>query len=122
MPEIPASMAEPGLKVPATAWKWPRSWPYGKDGFRKEEGLVEEVLEGAPILDAAAGEALGGHLVRHLESGAGKVLEIDGSCSGASYMPADGGGEELWFPPNEVVKADAAAVLQEGDVTSSAAE
>ena len=122
MPEIPASMAEPGLKVPATAWKWPRSWPYGKDGFRKEEGLVEEVLEGAPILDAAAGEALGGHLVRHLESGAGKVLEIDGSCSGASYMPADGGGEELWFPPNEVVKADAAAVLQEGGVLEYADE
>ncbi|KAH8072832.1 methyltransferase domain-containing protein [Aureococcus anophagefferens] len=122
MPEIPASMAEPGLKVPATAWKWPRSWPYGKDGFRKEEGLVEEVLEGAPILDAAAGEALGGHLVRHLESGAGKVLEIDGSCSGASYIPADGGGEELWFPPNEVVKADAAAVLQEGGVLEYADE
>ncbi|KAH8057254.1 methyltransferase domain-containing protein [Aureococcus anophagefferens] len=122
MPEIPASMAEPGLKVPATAWKWPRSWPYGKDGFRKEEGLVEEVLEGAPILDAAAGEALGGHLVRHLESGAGKVLEIDGSCSGASYIPADGGGEELWFPPNEVVKADAAAVLKEGGVLEYADE
>ena len=50
MPEIPAGLAEPGLKVPQTAWKWPRSWPYGKDGFRKEEGLVEEVLEGLEIL------------------------------------------------------------------------
>ncbi|KAH8088750.1 methyltransferase domain-containing protein [Aureococcus anophagefferens] len=54
--------------------------------------------------------------------GAGKVLEIDGSCSGASYIPADGGGEELWFPPNEVVKADAAAVLQEGGVLEYADE
>ena len=24
MPEIPAGLAEPGLKVPQTAWKWPR--------------------------------------------------------------------------------------------------
>ena len=27
MPEIPAGLAEPGLKVPQTAWKWPRQWP-----------------------------------------------------------------------------------------------
>ncbi|KAH8053666.1 methyltransferase domain-containing protein [Aureococcus anophagefferens] len=118
MPEIPASMAEPGLKVPATAWSGRGPGPTA--GRLPQEGLVEEVLEGAPILDAAAGEALGGHLVRHLES-AGKVLEIGGSCSGASYIPADGGGE-LWFPPNEVVKADAAAVLQEGGVLEYADE
>ena len=34
MPEIPAGLAEPGLKVPKTAWKWPRQWPYGEMGLR----------------------------------------------------------------------------------------
>ena len=54
MPEIPASLAEPGLKVPATAWKWPRSWPYGKDGFTKEAELVEQI-EGARDLGRRKG-------------------------------------------------------------------
>ena len=97
MPEIPSALKEPGLKVPATAWKWPRSWPYGKDGFAKADDVVEAVEGGARVFDAAAGEALAGHLVRHLEGDA--VLEIDGTWSGASYIPADGG-EELWAPPS----------------------
>jgi len=107
LPEIPDQLMEPGLKVPQTAWKWPRSWPYGRDGFAKAADLTEEIAEGKPILDDDAAAKMRSHLVRHLESCAGRVLEVDGTCSGVSYIPEDGGGEELWLPPDEVVRVDA---------------
>ena len=54
MPEIPAGLAEPGLKVPQTAWKWPRQWPYGRDGFKKPEGEEEKIVDGSKVFDENA--------------------------------------------------------------------
>ncbi|KAJ8600003.1 hypothetical protein CTAYLR_001841 [Chrysophaeum taylorii] len=107
MPEVPASLQEPGLKVPATAWKWPRTWPFGSDGFvRSDESLVD--TSPGPIFDKKAAETLRSHLVRHLASSADRVLYVDGSGSGESYLPTSSGGEELWLPPREVVRSSIA--------------
>jgi len=110
MPEIPAGLAEPGLKVPATAWKWPRAWPYGRDGFSKPEDLVEAIENSEAVFDDAAADRLGAHLVTHLESGAQDVLEVDGTCAGETYIPSDGG-EELWTPPENVERIPGSALF-----------
>ena len=110
MPEIPAGLAEPGLKVPQTAWKWPRQWPYGRDGFKKPEGEEEKIVDGSKVFDDNAERTFRAHLVTHLESGAGSVLEVDGTCSGQTYIPTEGG-EELWSPPQSVTRVDASALF-----------
>ena len=110
MPEIPAGLAEPGLKVPQTAWKWPRQWPYGRDGFKKPEGEEEKIVDGQPVFDDNAERTFRAHLVTHLESGAGSVLEVDGTCSGQTYIPTEGG-EELWSPPQSITRVDASALF-----------
>ena len=110
MPEIPAGLAEPGLKVPQTAWKWPRQWPYGRDGFKKPEGEEEKIVDGQPVFDENAEKTFRAHLVTHLESGAGSVLEVDGTCSGQTYIPTEGG-EELWSPPQQITRVDASALF-----------
>ena len=110
MPEIPAGLAEPGLKVPQTAWKWPRQWPYGRDGFKKPEGEEEKIVDGSKVFDENAEKTFRAHLVTHLESGAGSVLEVDGTCSGQTYIPTEGG-EELWSPPQSITRVDASALF-----------
>ncbi|KAJ1456992.1 hypothetical protein M885DRAFT_586993 [Pelagophyceae sp. CCMP2097] len=108
MPDIPDLLKEPGLKVPATAWKWPRSWPYAADG-------MVPVGETAPtalgIFDDAASAELASHMARHLPSNAGHVLEITGAGD-ATTIPEDGSDEEIWFPPKEVTRSDSAAFVE----------
>lgn len=103
MPTVPASLAEPGLKVPATAWKWPRQWPYATDGLTAAGGPESKATA---ILDASALQKLHAHLVRHVPSGAAKVLEVDGAGAGLSVVPTTGG-DEFWAKPKETVMVSA---------------
>jgi len=83
MPEVPVELQEEGLKVPATAWKWPGRWPYASDGFdRAEASGSSEAAEA--ILDAAAKETLREHLAKHAPGGV--VVEIDATGTGESYV------------------------------------
>lgn len=113
MPDVPESLQEPGLKVPSTAWKWPQRWPYASDGFAR----VDEESTGAPeqILDGTATETLKSHLLRNLPSGCGSLLEIDGTGTGVSYVPENGGSEELWLPPEKVTRVSTEEWLEVTD-------
>ena len=67
-------------------------------------------MDGSKVFDDNAEKTFRAHLVTHLESGAGSVLEVDGTCSGQTYIPTEGG-EELWSPPQSVTRVDASALF-----------
>jgi len=107
MPEVPAQLQEPGLKVPATAWKWPRSWPFGLEAF--EPPATDAPEDRVEVFDAAAKEAFAKHVISTLPSGAEKVLVLSGSGQDRenqnSLVPRDGAAyEEIWAGPREVVE------------------
>ena len=97
MPEVPEALREPGLKVPATAWKWPRNWPFATDAF---ETADKDTVEAKEVFDETAKAELEKHLVTSLPSGAARVLLMNGAGA-VEYIPKDGG-EEMWAPPKEV--------------------
>ena len=80
----------------------------------KPEGEEEKIVDGAKVFDEDAEKTFRAHLVTHLDSGATSVLEVDGTCTGATYIPTEGG-EELWTPPESVTRVDATQLF--GDAT-----